>query len=276
MSLEYPTIRAKHFCNPGDAIASLASLKAHYENTGRKIIFCQQLNVPAQYYPGATHGTTDERGTMVCMNEHIWGMLQPLLLSQEYIHSVEEYTGQEDIVIDIDVIRKKVFVNLPKGQIQAWPMYAFPDLAYDLSRPWIDLPDNPDLPIIQDVKDKIIINFTERYRNELIDYYFLRKYKNRLVFAGTDREYLLFVNRWKIDMPKLQVANFLELAYALKHCKFMLGNQSMCWNLAEALKSPRVLEICEYAPNCMPFVGEKSYGFYHQVGLEYYVDILTV
>lgn len=265
-------VRVKHFCNPGDAVASLAGLKAYYESTGNKIIFCQQLNIPANYYSGAVHGTTDSTGTMVCMNDKIWDMLKPLLLSQEYIHSVEEYTGQ-DVLIDIDVIRKQTFVNIPHGQIQAWIMYAFPDLAYDLSKPWVSLPDS-DLPIINEVKDKIIINFTERYRNGHISYYFLRKYKHRLIFAGTEREHLLFVNRWKIDMPRLQVNNFLELAYALKNCKFLLCNQSFSWNVAEAMKTPRLLEICEYAPNCMPFIGEKSYGFLHQSGVEYYADIL--
>jgi hypothetical protein len=152
-------------------------------------------------------------------------------------------------------------------------MYAYPDLAYDLSKSWIDLPDR-DLPIIDEVKDKVIINLTERYRNGHISYYFLRKFKNKLIFAGTEREYLLFVNRWGIDMPHLKVNDFLELAYAIKNCKFLLGNQSMCWGIAEAMKSPRVLELCEFAPNCMPFVGDKSYGFFHQVGVEHYVDIL--
>jgi hypothetical protein len=273
MEVGLPT-RVKHFCNAGDVIASLAGLKSYWEKNNRKIIFCQQIGVAAQYYAGATHGTTDSNGNMVCMNERVWEMVQPLLLSQEYIHSCEEYTGQEDILIDIDVIRKKVFVNLPQGQIQAWIMYAFPDLAYDLSRPWITLPD-ADLPIIDQVKDKIIVNFTERYRNGHINYYFLRKFKHRLLFVGTDREHLLFVNRWKCDMPKLETKNFLELAYAVKHCKFLLANQSMVWNLSEAMKSPRILEVCEFAVNCMPFVGEKSYGFYHQQGVEHYVDIMT-
>jgi hypothetical protein len=269
-----PFARVKHWCNPGDAIASLAALKAFYQNTKSKVIFCQQLGIEANYYPTAVHDTTDDTGKMVCMNQAIWDMLQPLLLSQEYIHSTEEFVGQDDILIDLDVIRKKVFVNLPHGSIQSWVMFAFPDLAFNLSQPWITLPE-ADLPIIDQVKDKIIINFTERYRNGHINYYFLRKYKHKLLFAGTAREHLLFVNKWKIDMPKIEVNDFLELAYALKNCKFLLSNQSLNWNIAEAMKTPRVLELCEFAPNCMPFYGEKSYGFYHQQGLEYYCDLLN-
>lgn len=260
--------RFKHFCNPGDLIAALPAMKTYYNETGRKVIVSQQLNVEAQYYPGATHGTTDHTGKMVCMNQAIFDMIKPLITSQEYIADMEEYTGQE-VDVDIDVIRKKVFVNLPHGQIQAWTFYAFFDLAYDLSKPWIHLPET-DHPIIESVKDKIILNFTERYRNGHINYHFLRKYIHRLIFAGTEREHLLFCNKWKLDIPHLKIANFLELAYAIKNCSFLLSNQSMCWNLAEAMKTPRILELCEYAANCQPFIGEKSYGFYHQGGVEHY------
>lgn len=267
---------AKHFCNPGDLISVLPALKSYYQTTGRKIIIAQQLGVAANYYNGATHGTLSDDGNnvMVCMNRHIFDMIRPLVISQEYIEDMVVFDGQSPIVIDLDVIREKVFVNLPNGSIQSWVMYAYPDLAYNLSNTWIDLPE-VDLPIIDYIKDKIIINFTERYRNGHINYFFLRKFKHRLVFAGTEKEYLLFCNTWGIDMPKLEVKNFLELAYAIKHCKFLLANQSMCWGIAEALKSPRVLEVCRYAQNCMPYYGEKSFGYFHQQGVEHYVDILT-
>lgn len=268
----------KHFCNPGDLVASMAAIRAYYESTNRKVLLCQQKNVEANYYPGARHGTVSDGDghTMVCMNTKMFDMIKPLVESQQYIHGMEEYVGQE-ILVDLDTIRKETFVNLPHGMIQSWPMFAYPDLAYDLSKPWIDLPDNKEIEdkMLPQVKGKIILNFTERYRNGHINYFFLRKYKHDLVFAGTDIEHLLFMNKWKMDMPKLKIDNFLELAYGIKHCKFILCNQSMSWNIAEAIKSPRVLEICEYANNCMSFVGDKSYGFYHQSGVEYYVNLLV-
>jgi len=265
---------AKHMCNPGDLIASMAGLKSCYEKTGKKILLCQMKDIEANYYQGAIHGTTDSAGRNVMMNQHVFDMIKPLVDSQEYIHEMQIYEGQSPLLIDIDIIRKEKFVNLPHGQIQAWIFMAFPDLSYDLSKPWIHLPEI-DLPIIEKVKGKIILNFTERYRNPHINYFFLKKFKNRLLFSGTAREHLLFMNKWKMDVPMLETKDFLELAYGLKHCKFLLSNQSMMWNLAESMKSPRILEICEYAQNCMGFVGEKSYGFFHQQGLEYYVDIMT-
>lgn len=275
MNTTLPPINVKHFCNPGDLIASMAGLKSYYEANGTKIQLLQQLDIEANYYEGAQHGTTNAAGKMVCMNQKIFDMIKPLVESQEYIHGMEEYVGQEPIRIDIDVIRKKLFVNLPHGLIQCWVMYAFPDLAYDLSKAWIILKGECPKHVGEQVNGKILLNFTERYRNGHINYYFLRKFKHRIVFAGTDREHLLFCNRWKLDVPKLQVNDFLELAHAIKNCKYLLANQSMIWNLAEAMKTPRILEVCEFAQNCAPFIGEKSYGYFHQEAVEYYVDIMT-
>lgn len=268
-------IGVKHFCNPGDLIAAMASLKAYHEITGRKVIVYQQLNVMAEYYQGAVHGTLSDgdNATPVCMNRHIFDMIKPLITSQEYIEDMRVYEGQR-VLIDIDVIRKQKFVNLPHGDIQSWVAYAYPDLAPDLSKPWITLPEK-DLPVIDFVKDKIIINLTERYRNGHIEYFFLRKYKHRLIFAGTEKEHLLFCNAWGIDMPRLEVKDFLELAYAIKYCKYLLANQSMCWGISRAMLTPHILEVCQYAVNCLPFHYKQSKGFYHQDGLEHYVDIMT-
>ena len=268
-----PPLYIKHFCNPGDLIAAMAALKAACIKNERKVILCQQLNVKAGYYTGAVHGTVDEEGTMVTMNKEMYDLIRPLILSQDYIEDMQVFDGQEAL-IDLDVIRQKHFVNLPHGSIQSWVFYAFPFLSYDISKPWIELPDK-DIPIVPWMKGKILLNFTERYRNGHIHYYFLRKFKDRLVFAGTEREYRLFTNAWKIDMPRLEIKDFLELAYAIKSCKFLLANQSMCWNIAEAMKTPRILEVCRSAVNCLPFYGEKSYGFYDQDALEYFVDLMT-
>jgi len=258
----------KHLCNPGDLIAAMCAMKGYHRETGRKVRVLQELNTNAQYYPGAVHGTTDEHGQQVCMNQHIFDMIKPLVESQPYIESMEVFSGQE-VDIDLDVIRKKTFVNIPHGLIQTWVFLAYPDLYWDLSKDWITLPET-DLPIVNFIKDKIILNFTERYRNGLIHYHFLKKYQSQLVFAGTEREYLLFTNKWRLDIPRLEVKDFLELAYAVKNCKFLLANQSMNYNLSYSMHTPHVLEMCEFASNCPTFTYENSYGFYHQVNVEYY------
>lgn len=262
----------KHSCNLGDIISSLAAVKKFHDVTNRKVVFCQKKNLAAQYYPGATHPTVDENGTMVCINDAMFKMILPLVESQEYIEKFESYEGQ-NIHLDFDVIRGKTFVNMPKMMIQSWLMFAFPDLAYDLSKPWIFLPKN-NHPIQKLVKGKVIVNFTERYRNNLMDYFYLKNYAPDLIFAGTEKEHWLFCNQYNLSIPRLEVKDFLEMAYALKAARFLLSNQSFLWNLSSSLGTKRTLELAEYAPNCQPFVGEDSYGYYHQVGNEYYFKVL--
>lgn len=267
-------LRVKHMCNLGDIVASLASVKKYSELFGKKVIYCQMINALAAYYPGAVHPTVDDNGSQVCVNNKMYEMIRPLILAQDYIHDVEIYNGQK-IQLDLDIIRGNVFVNMPNGMIQSWIMYAYPNLACDLSKPWMTIPEVESHPIEEQVKGKIILNFTERYRNQVSDYFFLKKHMDKLVFAGTEKEHFIFCNRWELDIPRLEVNDFLEAAYALKYCKFFLGCQSFLWNLAQAMHIPRIVELCNYAPNIQPFIGEKSFGFYHQAGLEYYFDLLN-
>jgi hypothetical protein len=262
-----------HAVNPGDLVASMAAIKKFFDVTKRKTCVLQKVGQQAAYYSGATHPTLNSEGVAVCMNDTMFDMLKPLVESQYYIGKMEKYEGQR-IDLDFNVIRGKTFVNMPNNMIQSWVMFAFPDLAIDLSKPWIELSGKCPPNILKQVKGKVIINFTERYRNTQTDYFFLKPYASDLIFAGTEKEHWLFCNQWQLSTPRLEIKDFLEYAYAIKYCRFLLGCQTLGWNLAEAMKSPRILEMCSFAPNCMPFIGEDSYGFFHQVGVEYYFKIM--
>lgn len=266
--------RVKHLANLGDVIASLAACKTYHEATGRRVQYCQVVNHEAAYYPGATHPTLDESGKNVCVNETGFKMIKPLIEAQPYIHSFIKYEGQP-IDLNFDVIRGQTDVNMPHGMLAAWIFYAYPDLARDLSKPWLTLPGKCPKQISDQVKGKIIINFTERYRSHApLDYYFLKNYAPDLIFAGTEREAWIFCNKWGLSIPRLEVSDFLELAYALRECRFMMGTQSFNWNISNAMGTNRVLEVCKWADNCQPFVGENNYGHFYQVGIEYYWRVM--
>lgn len=262
----------RHSVNSGDLVGAMGAVKRFYEITGRKAIIMQTLNMQGQYYSGAVHPVTDEDGRQVTFNKYMFDMMKPLIESQEYVQALEPYTGQR-IDVDFDVIRSKTFVNLPHGPLQGWLSLAFPDLAFDISKPWIHIDDKCPPHIKGQVTGKIILNFTERYRMK-IDYYFLQNYAPDLIFAGTEKEHWLFCNQWNINIPRLDVANFLELAYALKECRFMVGNQSMCWGLSQAMGVKRILEMCSFADNCFPGIGADSYGYFYQIPAEYYFRLL--
>lgn len=281
MALQIPIEGAvahiKHSCNPGDIVASMIAIKRYYELTNRKTKFLQSINFKANYYHGAKHGTVDEKGQMVTLNKRLFDMIKPLVESQPYIDSFEQYDGQR-IDIDFDVIRGKTFVNMPQGSIQGWLFYAFPDLAADISKPWLTL--DPQRQQIEEVtKGKVILNFTDRYRNArvVLDYFFLRNYAPDLIFAGTETEHFQFCNQWGLHtIPLLETKDFLEVAYAVRGGRFLLSNQSFMWNLSTSLGTNRLLEVCDYAHNCMPFYGSdadgkfNNLGFFHQAGLEYW------
>jgi hypothetical protein len=117
-------------------------------------------------------------------------------------------------------------------------------------------------------KGKIIITRSERYRNESINYSFLKPYEDNLLFCGTMREYNNFCMSYDLNIRKLIITNFLELAQAIKQCRFHVSNQTMAAQLSAGLKKPRIVEICSFAQNVIP-VGENAYDFFAQKGLEY-------
>jgi len=251
-------IRVLHCVNPGDLIAAMGALKKYWEVTNRKVIVAQSITTVASYYSGAVHPTVNERGENVCCNMPMWEKLKPLIESQEYIHSFEVYNGQK-IDIDFNIIRGKTFVNLPQGAIQNWVPLAYPDLAFDLSKAWMILDGKCPDKIKKQVAGKVLLNFTERYRNPLSDYFFLKNYAPDLIFAGTEKEHYLFCSKWNLDIPHLKVDNFLELAYAIKESRFILCNQSFNYNIAEAIKKWRIVELCSYAQNCIHGIGEHRF-----------------
>lgn len=263
-------ISVRHSANIGDLIASLAGLRGFWENEGQKFVYMQELNVEGIYHNNYYH-PTQEGGKQVMCNQKMFDMIKPLVEAQPYIERFEEFKGQ-NVVVDFNRIRGEIEVNLPYGSIQSWYMLAFPDLAYDISQPWIEVPERE---FISDLSGKILINFTNRYRNQFIHYYFLKKHQKQLLFIGNQKERDEFCIKWDLDINLLVVDNFLQLAQIMKLSKFLLGNQSFCWNLNRALGLPSILEMYPNAPNCTPFVGENNYGFYHQKALEYYFNKLV-
>lgn len=252
----------------GDLISYLSGMKKIYEGTGKKALVYQRLNMPGISYLGSIHPFENEEGEPVCMNRYMFDGLYPLLKSQEYIEDFVEYKGEE-VQFDLDHLRLQQYTNQPNGSLNRWPSYVFPDMACDLSKRWITIPES----ITNPYKDKIIINYTARHRNHILNYYFLKEHQDKMIFAGLQKERDIFCKTWDLDIPLLQVDNFLELAKAINGCKFFMGNASFCFQLAEATKCKRILEIFPLHPNVIP-CGENAYDAYHQIPLEYFFNKL--
>jgi len=276
---------------PGDLINALPGIKASCERMGTKAMIYLGLDIEWQMVPAISEG----RESQVTMTHKTMEMLRPLLMSQSYIAGVESFEDayperykawceafkthgdfktaaawyrQPQEMVDLDK-HHLVPIGMPYGNIYRWQFYTYPDMACDLSKPWLDIS-----PFDSVVEDLILINRTERCRNTMIDYSFLSKYQDRLLFIGLESEWLRFKQDTGLTLPLFTAKDFLELAMMIKSCSFFIGNQSLCFSLAEAMKMPRVLEICPFLPNVIPS-GNNAFDFYFQSNFEYYVDFLA-
>lgn len=260
-------IYVKHSYNAGDLIVLMAGLKELYRKFGNKVTIYQVIDFPAFYYNGAVSPIIDDAGQQVCMNLDMFNRLKPLIEYQEYIESFEIYAGQQ-VHFNVDVTRDSRMIPMPAGLIHYYAFSVFPEMSCDLSRPWIDCPETE-----YGLGKKIILNRTQRYQNAYIDYYFLKLSQEDFVFAGTNSEYEIVKKTYGLEMPILETDNFLDLASMMKNTKGGLYNQSFLWHLADAMKLPRILELCVQFPNTFP-TGANGYAFYHQSSLEYFTKKL--
>lgn len=257
----------------GDLLSLLPGIRQIYNSTGKKAIIYQWVNL--EYgdmygaYMGATYSIKNEKNTPVTMNKAVFNALLPLLLYQEYIEDFREWNG-EKVDIDFDILRQ-MDTTMPYGSINRYPFYIFPDMACDLSEVSLDVSNA--FFTGHDLSDKILINRTERYNNMLISYSFLRNYVDKVLFIGLPAEHEIFCKKNNLDIPLFEVSDFLMLGIALKNCKLFIGNQSMCFQIAEQIKINRILEVCKSIPNVIGS-GKGFYDFLHQNSLEYYVERL--
>jgi len=117
---------------------------------------------------------------------------------------------------------------------------------FDLSQPWLDNIEP------QHVAD-ITVQRTKRYHDkEEINWQILRPYYKECVFIGDYADYLLFRKLARTDMRWTRCVDMLQMAQIIKGSKILISNQSVAFALAEAMKHPRVLEICYKMDNCRP------------------------
>jgi len=259
-----------HSFPAGDLLSILPGLKQVAQDNDCKWVIYQKVNQPYGIfgaYVGAKYSTLNEHGEAVTMNKSLFNALRPLLLNQEYISDFKEWDG-EKVNFNFDALREQP-TTIPAGSINRWPMYIWPDMATDLSKKWISLPNGHD----KRVMGKILINRTERYNNSLISYNFLKQYGDNIMFVGLPNEHEVFCRQNKLDIQRLEVNNYLEIATALYSCKFYIGCQSSIFQISEGLKIQRILEVCRDIPNVIG-CGYGFYDFLTQNALEYYCNKL--
>jgi hypothetical protein len=242
-------------------------MNEYYRKTGKQIGLHLINGHKAEYYDGAVHPTKNSSGDYVMLNEKMIEMMLPLLKVQPCIADAKMWENEE-LSVNLGEIRN-TNVGMPGFSINRWYFTVYPDLACDLSGQWLTVPDAEK----DYAKGSIIITRSERYQNDRISYSFLKPFEEELLFCGTMREYNNFCMVHDLNIRKFHITNFLELAQAIKQCRFHLTNQTQAFQISEGLKKPRILEACSFAPNCIP-IGEDAYDFLAQEGVEYYFNYL--
>lgn len=250
----------------GDTISFLAGIRQVWLDTGRKGVLYHRLGMVGGSYEGADSAYENEEKQPICFNKYTFDMMKPLITSQEYIEDYLIFEGQEHEV-DLDKVRLETYTNQPKGSLNRWFGYPFPQMMPNLADAWISVPKEIEY------SDTVVLNFTSRHRNTVMDYFFLKLHEEKLLFAGLKKEHEMFCSEWKLNIPLLQVNDFLRLATVINSCKFFMGNASMCFQIAEAVKVPRILETFPYMPNVIP-IGNFAYDGYHQGAIQYYFNKL--
>lgn len=252
----------KHSFNMGDLICILPGLKQIHKDTGKKVHIYQRLGLAAFYYDNQINSTVNKDGDSVCMNMDLFERLKPLIEYQSYIESFQVWEG-ETVDLDYDMTRDRKSIPMPYGDIHTWGEAVFPQTSCNLAEAWLEVGDT------SMYSTRIIINRTMRYINPYVTYHFLKPYQDNLVFSGTSDEHKDFCDKNGLDIKPMISDDFLELAKIISKTKFGIYNQSFHWHLADALKVPRVLEVCAMFPNTFA-TGASGYHSFNQQSLEYF------
>ena len=244
---ERKAISFLHSGHLGDLVYALPVIKELSKDHECHFYIQANKKIPVDYYKHPAGG--------VYMDDRMLNLFLPLMKKQKFIHKVEKYNNQE-IDINFDIFR-----TLPVNICFNSPRWYFhiTGVQVDLTDPYLEVDPH------EKIKNKIVIHRTFRHRNQFINYKFLKNY-NDLIFIGTKDEF----EDLKKDVQNLELydcKDYLDMARVIMACKFFIGNQSVAYPIAEALKVPRILEAEPSFPVVQP-IGKNAFDFYYQPHFE--------
>ena len=191
--------------------------------------------------------------------------LAPLLKSQPYIGDVTVHDGRE-IDVDLNGFRR-LPINPTTYCIPRWYFLFLVGTNWDLSKPWISVEPNTQF------KDFVLVNRNPRLRSQYVSYSFLNDFADKIIFVGVKHEF----DEFRRECPNCdnfyEAPDFLELARAVAGARFLCGNQGFVYTLAEAMKTPRLLETNNVAANNIP-TGPHCYEALFAQGFTYWFDFM--
>lgn len=188
--------------------------------------------------------------------------LCPLLLAQPYIKKVSIVHGNIPIEFFAGKIQGVDFVldkfrlqDVSKKHLVACHANALGVDNINFSERWLQTGSGADRQE-DDVRKYTVIAFTPRYRSRPDKYWAeaLAGLENVLALGIPDEFYVMA----GITANFLTCVNLLEMARIIEKANVFIGNPSLAYAIAEALKVPRIVEIPECPKNAYP-IGRNGY-----------------
>ena len=182
--------------------------------------------------------------------------LASLLNKQPYIENVI-FDGRRKMYLEYDIDLDEYSREPGGGRYDSFHPYTMHlskcylkrfSQEFDLTQSWLE-------GVEPEHRADIVIHTTYRYRGASINYAILEPLKERCMYFGFERDYKKFRSyrtHKKFEVEHGHADDLFELARVIKGAKLFIGNQSVGFALAEAMKVPRCLEVYEPRPNCMP------------------------
>lgn len=204
------------------------------------LYFCRQLSRKYDFRSFNYHIQTNvvHNKTNLLMTQKDAEFLKPLFETQKWIQKFTYGPNKPEKAIDLNKFRNGA-INCNSGDLR--------DVYYQFNSN--DLPRHFDIcnirlkePADQKYKDKIIFSLSQKFINSNLNFNLLEKYKQQLVFLGTQNEYESFCSKYFI-IPnfELNVNSMLTAAKYMAGAKGFIGNQNQYFALAEGMKLFRIL-----------------------------------
>lgn len=172
-------------------------------------------------------------------------ILQPLLESQPYILSAKPYEGEE---IHWNAGDFRIYHSKEQSlAFTHWLHYKsqkhLPKIKVDLLQPWMNIYSDPR------GYGKIVIHRTSRYQNAYFRWgAVVHDRRDSILFMGTQEEHRRFCEEFG-EVPYCHTKDLLEMAQIIAGSELFMGNQSVGLAIAEAIKHPRIVELCPWQPD---------------------------
>lgn len=172
----------------------------------------------------------------------------------DYIKTVEPYV-KSPINYDLNLFRLQpnlFTTHLVTSHAKAQ------GINVDIDLPWLDRNKYKKKFI-----NRIIINHTLRYPGLIQNWRDLRDFEKYITFIGYEEEYINFIKITNLKINFHKVGSYLEIVEILNGCYLFIGNQSLIYTFAEALKIPRILSLCPFAPTNVSIRDNKYHPVYN-------------